>query len=148
MFHRAAEMLYCAGSKAHGLNRSVFLSTEDPGAVAYFDQLSMWNTSYTDVPRKPDWQKSTVEYAQEIGPANEMLNGLINLDLALQCEGWVGTLSSNWCRLIDELRSTVRCKADGLYVDAQHISPPGIWGGGGGCLNQRRHGSALSRPGS
>ena len=117
-------MLHYAGAEAHGLSRDVFLSTEDPGAVAYFQQLSEWNTSYTNVPRKPNTHKSTPEYAREIGPATEMLNSLISLDLALQCEGWVGTLSSNWCRLIDELRSTVRCKADRLYVDAQQPNPP------------------------
>jgi hypothetical protein len=36
----------------------------------------------------------------------------------------VGTLSSNWCRLIDELRATVRCKADRVYLDAQQENPP------------------------
>lgn len=121
---RAAEMLFFAGAEAHRLTRNVFLSTEDPGAVAYFERLSLWNTSYTVVPRKPDVHKTTVGYAKEIGPANEMLNSLINLDLALSCDGWVGTLTSNWCRLIDELRSTVRCKADKLYVDAQQTNPP------------------------
>jgi hypothetical protein len=49
----------------------------------------------------------------------------VNLDLALQCDAWIGTLSSNWCRLIDELRSTARCKAQGIYLDAQQDNPPG-----------------------
>ena len=124
VLRRAAEMLFFAGAEEDRLTRNIFLSTEDPGAVAYFEQLSQWNTSYTNVPRKPDTHKSTPAYAKEIGPANEMLNSLINLDLALQCEGFVGTLTSNWCRLIDELRSTVRCKADKLYVDAQQTNPP------------------------
>ena len=121
---RAAEMLFFAGSEAHGLTRNVFLSTEDPGAVAYFEQLSLWNTTYANVPRKPNKNKTTQDYAKELGPANDMLNSLISLDLALQCDGWVGTLTSNWCRLIDELRSTMRCKADKLYVDAQQTNPP------------------------
>lgn len=117
-------MLYFAGSEAHGLTRNIFLSTEDPGAVAYFEQLSLWNTSYTAWPREHNVHKSSPDYARETGAANEMLNSLINLDLHMQCEGWVGTLTSNWCRLIDELRSTVRCKADRLYVDAQQVNPP------------------------
>lgn len=53
-----------------------------------------------------------------------MLNSLLHLDLALQCDSFVGTLSSNWCRLIDELRSTVRCKAHVPYLDAQQDSLP------------------------
>jgi hypothetical protein len=56
--------------------------------------------------------------------AEEVLNSLMNLDLALDCDAWVGTLSSNWCRLIDELRSTSRCKANGIYRDAAQPYPP------------------------
>ncbi len=52
--------------------------------------------------------KSTLFYVAQIGGYEEMLNSLVNLDLALECDAWVGTLSSNWCRLIDELRATVR----------------------------------------
>jgi hypothetical protein len=65
---------------------------------------------------------SPLAYAQS--PYEEVLNSLLHLDLALQCDGFVGTLSSNWCRLIDELRSTVRCKAHAPYVDAQQGSLP------------------------
>ena len=120
----AAEAVHFAGAGAHGLRRSIFLSTEDPGAIAFFQALPAWNTSFAEVPRKPDATKSTLAYTAEIGPGNEMLNSLINLDLALQCDAFIGTLSSSWCRLIDELRSTVRCKADKLYLDAQQAYPP------------------------
>ena len=43
-------------------------------------------------------------YAKERGPAAEYLDSLLNLEVALECGAWVGTLTSNWCRLIDELR--------------------------------------------
>jgi hypothetical protein len=46
-----------------------------------------------------------------------MLSSLFNLLLALRADAWVGTLTSNWCRLIDELRSTVAAKAAGPYVN-------------------------------
>ena len=32
------------------------------------------------------------------------------------------------CRLIDELRSTVRCKADRVFMDAQQHNPPRDFG--------------------
>jgi hypothetical protein len=51
------------------------------------------------------------------GYHEELLDGLLNLDLALQCDGFVSSFSSNWARLIEELRSTVRCKAGSAYVD-------------------------------
>ena len=31
-----------------------------------------------------------------MAPANEMVDSLLNLDLALRCDAWVGTLTSNW----------------------------------------------------
>ena len=40
------------------------------------------------------------------------------LDLALDGSAWVGTIKSNWDRLIEELRSTVRCKAHLPFIDA------------------------------
>ena len=32
---------------------------------------------------------------------------LLNLEYAVKCDAFVGTLASNWCRLVDELRTTV-----------------------------------------
>lgn len=37
---------------------------------------------------------------------------------ALPATGWVGTIKSNWNRLLEKLRSTVRCKAQLAYIDA------------------------------
>jgi len=45
-----------------------------------------------------DRKKSNVAYMKEHGFANEMLDGLLNLDLALQCDAFVGGVSSNWAR--------------------------------------------------
>ena len=39
---------------------------------------------------------------------------LLNLEYSLKCDAFIGTLASNWCRLVDEMRATV-----GTYV---HIS--------------------------
>jgi hypothetical protein len=37
------------------LGRQIFLSTEDPATVQYFTDASRgWQTSYVDMPRKPD----------------------------------------------------------------------------------------------
>lgn len=64
-------------------------------------------------------------YAERLGPTNEALNSLAGLHLALQCDAFVGTQSSNWGRLIDELRATVGCAADKVYLDAAMGDPPG-----------------------
>ena len=49
------------------LRRRVFLSTEDPDAVAYFGALApRWAAAWTDGPRKPDRTKSTLAYVAEV----------------------------------------------------------------------------------
>lgn len=49
--------------------------------------------------------------------SEEMLDCLVTLDLQLSCDGFVASFSSNWARLIQELRSTVRCKAHKVFLD-------------------------------
>ena len=41
----------------------------------------------------------------------EYLSMLLNLEYSLKCDAFIGTLASNWCRLVDEMRATV-----GTYV--------------------------------
>ncbi len=105
------------------LKRNLFLLTDDPRSVVFFNDLANWNVSYATIPRS-DQSISTAERATRHGKANEIFFSLLDLDLALQCDAWVGTLTSNWSRLIDELRSTVRCKANGIYWDAEQGNPP------------------------
>ena len=101
------------------LKRVIFLSTEDPKSVEYFKSLGNWTVLTLQVPRpNVDTVIGPTAYAQQIGSDEEMLNSLVNLDLALTCSAWVGTIASNWNRLIEELRSTVRCKAHMPYIDA------------------------------
>lgn len=99
------------------LRKSIFLSTEDADSIQFFKNLDDWTVLTIDVPR-PDQSISPIAFAKRIGSDEEMLNSLVNLDLALQCSGWVGTIKSNWNRVIEELRSTVRCKAHRPYIDA------------------------------
>lgn len=52
----------------------------------------------------------------EHGYSEEMLDCLLNLDLSLSCDGFVASFYSNWARLIEELRATVRCKAHKVFL--------------------------------
>ncbi|KAF8062779.1 hypothetical protein HT031_004109 [Scenedesmus sp. PABB004] len=131
------------------LSRQLFLSTEDPATVVYFASDAAgggggggaggggggggggnasaprrgWAASYVDMPRKPDAAVPNLLYMTQHGMSNEVLDGLLNLDLALRCDGFVASIYSNWARLIDELRSTVRCRAHALYADASGPGP-------------------------
>lgn len=111
----ATEALVAASPE---LKRSIFLSTEDANTVRFFARLRNWTVQWTKVKRQGRrYQGSTAEFARMVGWDNEFLNGLLNLQLALDCDAWVGMISSNWNRLVDELRSTIRCKYDQPYVD-------------------------------
>lgn len=67
----------------------------------------------------------------------EVLNVLLDIDYTLQSEAFVGTLTSNFGRLLDSLRSTVGCRANRPLLDAiygpyplEHIECRR----GGGCV--------------
>lgn len=105
------------------LKRRIFLSTEDPDAISFFSKLTNWTvlwTNVTRVPRNPDITDPNTalnNFASRFGWDEEFINSLLNLDVALECDGFVGHLGSHWNRLIDELRSTVRCQYNRVYVD-------------------------------
>jgi hypothetical protein len=108
------------------LSRQLFLSTEDSATIAYYRNASHhWSTTYVDMPMKTA-SKSNLAYMAENGYHEEMLNGLLNLQLILECDGFVGSILSNWARLIEELRSTVWCKADAVYFDVDNQAPVGF----------------------
>ncbi|KAF6258519.1 hypothetical protein COO60DRAFT_1270691 [Scenedesmus sp. NREL 46B-D3] len=104
------------------LTNQLFLSTEDPVTIQYYTNTTTssaaasWRTSYTELENDGG---STFDY----GPSGDVIKCLLNLDLAMQCDGFVASVYSNWARLIDEMRSTVRCKANALYFDAHYSSP-------------------------
>ena len=113
------EELHRQEGERWSLSRSIFLSTEDQATADFFQRLPDWDVTFTQVQRYTDRDVSPMAFAERIGRSNEMLNSMTSLDIALQCDAFVMTLSSNWCRLIDELRATVRCKADHPLLDAQ-----------------------------
>jgi hypothetical protein len=53
----------------------------------------------------------------KFGAHEEFLRSLLNLMVALECDGFIGTRGSNWNRLIDELRSTWAGKVAVPFVE-------------------------------
>jgi hypothetical protein len=92
--------------------------------------LSTAQVYSTNLTLKPDKNKMNLDYAREYGYQQEWFDSFVNLDLALRCDGFIGTLSSNWCFIIDVLRATLRCKAGGVYIDPSQDQPYGsaMWG--------------------
>ena len=109
--------------------------SSSPLSLSSGDPSRGWRVLYTDLPRE---NLPIFGLVGRFGGVNEMLNGLLNLQLAVSLadaddpnspyngggsgaggviDAWVGTLASNWCGLIDELRSTVALQAARPYVD-------------------------------
>ncbi|PNH04725.1 hypothetical protein TSOC_009049 [Tetrabaena socialis] len=113
------EALHAASAAAGApLQRTIFLSTEDTVTLSVFKSWANWTVLHTDVPRHHE-KISPMKFASKMGIGEVVLNDLVSLELALQCDAWVGSLSSNWVRLIHELRATTRCKADNLFFDSR-----------------------------
>ncbi|CAE7785558.1 FucT6 [Symbiodinium sp. CCMP2456] len=102
--------------------RKMFLSTEDQltvlRALSLCSAHPPWQVSWTKVnrgkllSRLDPWMHLTSEQAAR----EQALIAFMNLELALEADAWVCALTSNWCRLIDELRMTVGMKASKPYL--------------------------------
>lgn len=79
-----------------------------------------WNVTYVEARRsnKDPWMHLTAGKEARA----EVLSALMNLELALESDAWVCTLSSNWCRLIDELRMTVAQKASEPFLNLEKLA--------------------------
>eukprot|EP01041_Mallomonas_annulata_P007623 gene7625-15610_t len=123
-----------------GRNGTIFFGTEDPVALKEaidWAKQNGWKLLFTDffdrgVLSAADRQRTTKEEgSKEAGYRGghhdlEYISMLVNIDYMLKCSAWVGTMSSNWCRIIDELRMTVAGKADLSNADLNR-QPPYIY---------------------
>eukprot|EP01001_Neometanema_parovale_P009387 NODE_562_length_2319_cov_114.519581_g534_i0.p1 GENE.NODE_562_length_2319_cov_114.519581_g534_i0~~NODE_562_length_2319_cov_114.519581_g534_i0.p1 ORF type:complete len:700 (-),score=69.86 NODE_562_length_2319_cov_114.519581_g534_i0:135-2234(-) len=97
--------------------RDMWLSTEDPDVVASANALTRWDVHYTNFPRVVGGV-GPVQLAMRFGRRRMTLHSLLNLWMAAEGDAFVGSLSSNWCRLIHELRG-VWGKARTYTVDVE-----------------------------
>jgi len=111
---------------SEGVKRVVFLGTETPTVleeVKHWCRLHNFTLLYTDLVDRRDTvsgglNRSVAVFRPHQGhPPLEYLSMILNLDLSLRSAAWVCTLASNWCRVVDELRSTVAFKAEWVYAD-------------------------------
>eukprot|EP00439_Symbiodinium_sp_Y106_P052106 s3794_g6.t5 len=90
--------------------RKMFLSTEDQPTVEKALKLCSadppWHVTWTKVNRSSNHKDPWMHLGSQEAARQEVLIAFTNLELALEADAWVCALSSNWCRLIDELRMT------------------------------------------
>jgi hypothetical protein len=84
------------------LKRRLLVTTENLHTVTWFANVSRhsdWAVRFTDgIVHTPalDQLEDDVNGRSAISP--DVLHMLMNLDLALEADGFVGTFTSNWCR--------------------------------------------------
>lgn len=106
--------------KDPSLRPIIFVSTEDQGFLDFISNVTAFQVLAVKIMRHSS-NLSPMEYARMVGPKKEMLQALLNLQIALEADAFIGRLASNWCRLIDELRSTTMCKAHKVYFDPGQV---------------------------
>merc|ERR1712176_603345 len=89
-------------------NRTMFVSTDSPDVIREAKRKTGWNLIFSAENRT---NAPLHVMLRERGVGLATLESFLNLELALEAEGWVCTLLSGWCTLIDTLRGTVAGKA-------------------------------------
>jgi hypothetical protein len=124
---RAAEALFSVQSLM--LRRVLLMTTDDPSAVGDataagretgWTVLSTVMARVSDASRPVDQLSAT---SRESGKLRVMHLLLLQLSLALEADAWVHTLSSNWNRLVDELRCVWVGKCG---LPAVELGAPGV----------------------
>ncbi len=121
--------------------RQIFLASEDSKVI---DEMIKWqqksplyNMAFTKVfDRHGLYAEKTANERRQFGRENhhpeEYLSMMLNVHYLLRSTAWICTMSSNFCRVIDELRATVGAKADHPYLDLSIEtcdSPPCVFRG-------------------
>jgi hypothetical protein len=105
----------------------LFFGTEDNGVIRdlqIWGEIHGWRILYTNLFDR-DSVSSHLSFTENIhlNPSMnwhheyEYLSMLLNLQYILKCNAFVCTMSSNYCRIVDELRATVASKANLHYFD-------------------------------
>lgn len=106
------------------VQRAVFVSTEDPAVILQTQSEAVmgdWSTLTYSMPRFNDYNGPADQLnklSSKISPGRLTRLHILQLLMALECDAWIGTLLSNWNRLIDELRTTWVGKLQHPYVEA------------------------------
>ncbi|KAL7266297.1 hypothetical protein RUND412_011161 [Rhizina undulata] len=89
---------YIAENPFGKLRRKAFLSTEDPEVLVQAAEFKGWEWEWSDIPRPEEQLRMS-------GNRTELtVRWVLQLALAVECQGFVGTRGSGWNRLIDGLR--------------------------------------------
>ena len=103
------------------VTKNLFLSTEDAAVIseAATQPGGAWSAFFSDIPRENNNGYTQMKLAD-----NMMHLHLLQLYMTLECDAWIGTLASNWNRLISELRCVWLPKCGAPYIE---LGPEREW---------------------
>ena len=116
-------------NNALSLPQQAFLSTEDPTALEELysaleqPRFNRWVIYYSDLPRANTNGHDQLSRFGNLPRGRLTHLWLLQLLMALECDAWIGTRSSNWNRLIDELRCVWVPKCSLPFVE---VGDPGL----------------------
>lgn len=111
---------------------SLYLGTDDPKVIQEAMAPSLhWKVAFMNVSRIQQ-RMPLMRLRKRLGPKQTVLESLLNMQLLMESDAFVCTWTSNWCRLVDEMRMTVAQKANHLSLEIKKHCPSFNWVHGGG----------------
>ncbi|CAE6949827.1 Fut8 [Symbiodinium natans] len=118
---RASQRLYLGSDDPAVLEEASRTFNRCPGCLVYMNVSRLSK-------RRP-----LMEVQKRLGAKQMVIESLLNLQLLMESDALVCTWTSNWCRLVDELRMTVAQKANHLSLEVNKRCPRFNWVHGGGA---------------
>lgn len=108
----------------------IYLGSDDPDVLE--EAKSSLDMIYVNVSRLSK-RMPLMKVSEKLGAKQVVMESLLNLQLLMESDAFICTWTSNWCRLVDEMRMTVAMKATYLSLEVNKHCPRFNWVHGKGA---------------
>eukprot|EP00434_Breviolum_minutum_P030535 symbB.v1.2.027005.t1/scaffold2737.1/size71945/3 len=115
-------------------SRRLYLGSDDPDVIE--EAKSFGEMIYMNVSRLSK-RTALMKLTKKLGAKQVVMESLLNMQLLMESDAFIGTWTSNWCRLVDEMRMTVAMKASHLSLEVNKHCPRFNWVHGHGIVAGR-----------
>mgnify|MGYP002803400116 FL=1 len=105
-------------------SRRLYLGSDDPDVIE--EAKSFGEMIYMNVSRLSK-RTALMKLTKKLGAKQVVMESLLNMQLLMESDAFIGTWTSNWCRLVDEMRMTVAMKASHLSLEVNKHCPRFNW---------------------
>eukprot|EP00933_Yihiella_yeosuensis_P015469 TRINITY_DN13480_c0_g1_i1.p1 TRINITY_DN13480_c0_g1~~TRINITY_DN13480_c0_g1_i1.p1 ORF type:complete len:464 (-),score=91.78 TRINITY_DN13480_c0_g1_i1:145-1356(-) len=105
----------------------LYIGTDDPKVLEAATSPGFpWKVTFMNVTRIVK-RMPLMNLRAKLGAKQAVMESLLNLQLLMESDAFVCTWTSNWCRLVDEMRLTVGMKADHMSLEINKHCPSFNW---------------------